>query len=153
MKRGLLSNVHPGHTFKMRDGAEIKNLRELAERLDKMDVEDFKHHVNDERNDFHSWISHIVKDGELAGVLATVRNKREMAEMVKIRIAGLQTKKSSKPKKQHHFHEHKYSPSMEKEHAILSWGKDKNIKYAMTEFFIGFVVGLVGAVMLVQAMA
>lgn len=159
MRHELLSDVHHQHAFRLRDGSELKNLYELAENLGNMSQEEYQHHVNPDGNDFHNWVLHIVKDEELAKVLSEVRTRKDMAEMVKIRIAGLESFQTVAPKKitrvkdeGHPLHHHRYSKDMVKEHAILSWGKDKDVKYAMLEFTIGFIVGITGAMMLVRAL-
>ena len=43
--------------FYTNSGKAIKNLKEFAFRIEKLSDEDFSHHVNDERNDFSSWIA------------------------------------------------------------------------------------------------
>jgi hypothetical protein len=85
-----LKDVHPEHTFKLKNGAVIKNLYELANELATMDEETFRHHVNDEKNDFHNWVQHIVRDEHLANVFSEIRDRRLMLAAVEKRINDLE---------------------------------------------------------------
>jgi hypothetical protein len=85
-----LHNVHPDHVFRVKSGSTIKNLYELASELSSMDEEVFQHHVNEEKNDFHNWILHIVRDEHLASVLAQIKDRRLMLEAVEKRIQHLE---------------------------------------------------------------
>jgi hypothetical protein len=85
-----LRDVHPDHVFKLKSGATIKNLYELANELASMDEEVFRHHVNDEKNDFHSWVLHIVRDDHLASVFSEIKDRRLMLAAVDKRIRDLE---------------------------------------------------------------
>jgi hypothetical protein len=85
-----LKDVHPDHIFKLKNGAAIKNLYELANELASMDEEVFRHHVNEEKNDFHNWVLHIVRDEHLANVFSEVRDRRLMLAAVEKRIEDLE---------------------------------------------------------------
>jgi len=85
-----LKDVHPDHVFKLKNGAAIKNLYELANELASMDEEVFRHHVNEEKNDFHNWVLHIIRDEHLANVFSEVRDRRLMLAAVEKRIDDLE---------------------------------------------------------------
>ena len=90
----LLQDVE--HAFYLKDGPSLKNLHELERELRRMNDEQFQHHVNSSKNDFHSWIMHTVKDEELARSLAAITDKKEMAKTVKERIRQLEQPKTTK---------------------------------------------------------
>ena len=90
-----LHDVHPDHVFRVTNGKTIKNLYELASELASMDEEVFRHHVNDERNDFHNWILHIVRDEHLAQVFSEIRDRRLMLAAVEKRIQQLEHPQSA----------------------------------------------------------
>lgn len=85
-----LKDVHQDHVFKLKNGATIKNLYELANELASMDEEVFTHHVTEEKNDFHSWVLHIVRDEHLAEVFSEIRDRRLMLAAVEKRINDLE---------------------------------------------------------------
>jgi hypothetical protein len=96
-----LKDVHPEHAFRVKNGNTIKNLYELASELATIDEEAFKHHVNYERNDFHNWILHVVRDDSLARVFASIKDRRLMLAAVQRRINDLQ-----RPQQLQHLHWH-----------------------------------------------
>lgn len=98
-----LEDVHPDHVFRLKGGGTIKNLYELANELAMMDEEVFRHHVNDERNDFYNWVLHIVRDKHLARVFSEIRDRRLMLAAVEKRIQELENP-SPKASAQHHWH-------------------------------------------------
>jgi uncharacterized protein YciI len=85
-----LRDVHPDHAFRLKDGPALKNLYDLERELRRINDAQFRHHVNDAKNDFYNWIYHIVKDEDLAMQLAQVREKDAMADVVERRIARLE---------------------------------------------------------------
>ena len=86
---GTLGDVHPNHHFIAKNGARIRNIRELYNSIKGMDDITFNHHVNDFKNDFHNWVRDIHKDNELAKSLLEAKSKKEMAELLKARIEEL----------------------------------------------------------------
>ena len=71
-------NIKPEHYFWLRDGTAIKDLNNLAEAFQKMHDDIFKHHVDDQKNDFSNWIRDVLKDKELAIKIAKARSSKEM---------------------------------------------------------------------------
>lgn len=86
MKGSLLSDVKPEHYFWLKDGTEIKNLREMHKAMKSMDDGIFKHHANEQRNDFHNWVRDVHKDRTLALRLLNSKTKEEMMQHINNRI-------------------------------------------------------------------
>jgi len=63
--------------FVFNSGVRVKNLRELAEQLDKINNKTFKHHVNSKKNDFSDWITHVFNEGKLADELREIKSIEE----------------------------------------------------------------------------
>lgn len=64
--------------FYLVSGDQIRDVRELVNLLDTLADEVFNYHVNDERNDFASWIEAVFQDKNLAERIRSLRNKQEM---------------------------------------------------------------------------
>ncbi len=99
----FLKNVHPDHVFHLKSGSTIKNLYELANELATMDEEVFRHHVNEEKNDFHNWIQHIIRDDHLASVFGEIKDRRLMLAAVEKRISDLENPPEPKHSLPFHF--------------------------------------------------
>ncbi len=52
--------------FVLNDGRIIKDLKELADALEHMSDDVFRHHVNESKNDFSNWVRDILQEKELA---------------------------------------------------------------------------------------
>ncbi|MDD5086767.1 MAG: hypothetical protein PHV16_03350 [Candidatus Nanoarchaeia archaeon] len=114
----ILSDVHPHHHFKIHMGATVKNLEELADVLEMMDEETFKHHVTKEKNDFHNWVRDIVTDAELAKNLLNSRKRKAASDHVRKRVEELMKIRQEKTL--------------------------KGISHLMTnEFFLGMMLGII----------
>jgi hypothetical protein len=114
-----LEDVPGEHNFRLNDGREIKNLYDLGMHLAAMDDSTFSHHVNDDRNDFKSWVFQIVKDDKLADRFSKAKDRKNMAKMVKKRVKELEMEK------RHH-------------EKVVEHG----FKWGVKEFGIGLVTGL-----------
>ena len=114
-----LKNVPEEHTFKLQGGYDVKNLHELAFHLAAMDDDSFNHHVNDEKNDFRSWVFNIIKDEKLADKISKSKDRRKMAQTVEKRVVELQQEK------RHH------------EKVV-----EQGFKWGVREFGIGLATGL-----------
>jgi hypothetical protein len=68
-------NVKPEHSFKLKDGKELLNLHELAIALRQMNDDVFSHHVNENKNDFASWIKDCMGEKQLASELSKYKTK------------------------------------------------------------------------------
>ncbi len=85
----MMGDVHPDSVFSLRDGSEIKSLKELYSRLQGMDDSVFSHHVNDERNDFSNWVRDVHKDYRLANSLGSSRSREDALKAVGDRLYEL----------------------------------------------------------------
>ena len=94
-KANLKRRIKPELYFKLLPGEELRNVKELAEALEKMSEEVFRHHVNAERNDFANWIRDVFYDVELAELMEHQRTKEGM----RITIYKHVTKKYFKERK------------------------------------------------------
>jgi hypothetical protein len=92
----LLADVHSDFVFRMKDGSQIKNLKELYSALQYAGPELFSHHVNSERNDFGNWIKDVHKDYKLANRLFSSSTKEECAKAVRDRISEIESSMSPK---------------------------------------------------------
>lgn len=88
--REKLSDVHPDHHFKAKDGSVIKSLHEFEAKLKVMDEDTFSHHVNEEKNDFKNWIEETIHDEKLAVRLSKLKSKDEMIKTLESRISQLE---------------------------------------------------------------
>ncbi len=68
--------------FYVRDGQVLKSLHELPAALRVMSDETFRHHVNEEKNDFYNWTLHVFQHSSLARKIKSVRSRDMMAKKV-----------------------------------------------------------------------
>ena len=68
--------------FYVCDGTVIKHLGELPDALRNMHPEAFGFHVNEEKNDFHVWVSEVFEHPKLARSIKNVKQKESMAKKV-----------------------------------------------------------------------
>jgi hypothetical protein len=52
--------------FWLHEGPGLRNLRELKVALDNISEDQFAYHVADGKNDFASWVQHVLKDEDCA---------------------------------------------------------------------------------------
>jgi predicted ribosome quality control (RQC) complex YloA/Tae2 family protein len=82
----LLNEINPEEYFRLVDGKVIKNLYELINSLRSMHDNTFRHHVNNEKNDFANWIRDVFKDYELAEDILKSKNKKEIIKRIEKRL-------------------------------------------------------------------
>ena len=82
----ILSDVDKKSAFKFSRGHEILNLEGLYEELKTISYDDYKHHVNSERNDFANWVEGCLGDKHLALALRETTDKDDALDTVKSRI-------------------------------------------------------------------
>ncbi|MFO8016320.1 MAG: DUF5752 family protein [Candidatus Woesearchaeota archaeon] len=92
----LLEDTKGGDDFKLHMGSDIKNLKQLAEALDIMAEDTFRHHVSGKKNDFASWIRHSIGDEELARSIEKLKSRKKIAEKVRRRVSFLERKRGQK---------------------------------------------------------
>lgn len=84
----MLNNVEEGKEFRSRNGENYRNLYELAKALNTMDNDTFSFHVNNDKNDFASWVLDVMKNDELSKTMEGAKTKEE-AQLVLLREAAL----------------------------------------------------------------
>lgn len=90
--RKYLCDAAPEQCFWVNNGPILKNMEELANALPDMAEDAFRHHVNDEKNDFSSWIRDIIGDAKLANDLLSSKNRDSALKKVRGRVNSLKKK-------------------------------------------------------------
>ena len=68
--------------FHFRDGTSVESLEQLKAKLESIGYQEFYHHVNPQKNDFASWIKHVLRDEHLADDLQKVSSIVETVEII-----------------------------------------------------------------------
>ena len=87
-----LCDAAPEQCFWVNSGPILKNLDELANILPDMGDEAFHHHVNNEKNDFSSWIKHVIGDGKLANEILSSKSRESIVKKIRNRLNSLRKK-------------------------------------------------------------
>ena len=74
--------IKPENYFFLKDGTRIKSLFGLSKELNKMPDDVFQHHVNENRNDFSSWIRYVLKDDKLAERLLSTTSREHIKNFI-----------------------------------------------------------------------
>ena len=74
-KSKILNDAPETQYFLFCDGHPVKNVTELAEKLERIEDEVFNHHVTEDRNDFVNWIKDVFEEIELAEEIAGLKHK------------------------------------------------------------------------------
>lgn len=69
--------IPPEKNFVLKSGEMISSIKDLAIIIDCMDNNVFKHHVNEERNDFSTWINDVFQEKSLAESLLGIYDRKE----------------------------------------------------------------------------
>jgi len=85
----MLGEVSPEKYFWAANGAIIKNLQELEPAMENMGEEAFRTHVNEEKNDFSSWVKDVIGDVEFADQLSKTKDKTMTQLLIVKRILQL----------------------------------------------------------------
>lgn len=83
-RRKLNRKAKPEEFFRLGNGKIIRSVKELAEALDTMEDYIYHNHVNNERNDFSSWVKHVFNEKMLAKNLKDASSKME-AQLVTLK--------------------------------------------------------------------
>ena len=70
------------HYFYLKNGKKLKNIAELMENLKHMDQDLFSFHVNEQHNDFASWIRDVFGEKELARRISRARYPTSMLKSI-----------------------------------------------------------------------
>jgi len=77
-----MKNVPVKNAFYVIDGTVLRNLYDLADKLDKIESQHFNHHVTDEKDDFQAWVKDVIKEMELAEHLLESKSSDTHAKVV-----------------------------------------------------------------------
>ena len=77
IKKKIFGEAPVEHHFVVADGKKLKNIMDLADALETMSEEIFRHHANEFRNDFSSWVKDVFYDHSLAEDISRAKNKLE----------------------------------------------------------------------------
>src|SRR3989344_780418 len=77
IKKKILGEAPEEHHFVVADGKKLKNVLELADALETMSEEIFRHHANEFKNDFSSWVRDVFYDHSLAEDIGRAKNRLE----------------------------------------------------------------------------
>jgi len=114
----ILMDVVPRHYFNLHMGAFVRNLQELADALEIMDENTFKHHVTKDRNDFSNWVRDVIYDIDLSRDLLKAKTREEALKTVRKRVEELDKLQRS------------YCPK-------------EQLRCGVREFFCGLVIGII----------
>jgi hypothetical protein len=85
----IYDNVPDFKDFVTLDGTKLKNISDLAEKLEYMDDHVYKHHANEKKNDFSQWIGDVMDDEELAEALVNKDQQEAHVAVLKHMIKKL----------------------------------------------------------------
>lgn len=85
----ILSTVRPDKSFWINNGPIVNNLKDLPKSVEQMNEEQFRYHVNKDKNDFSNWIEEILGDKALAKELRRTRTKNSFLIKLKKRVNAL----------------------------------------------------------------
>ncbi len=74
-KPPILKDAPETQYFLFCDGHPVKNVTQLADKLEHIKDEVFNHHVTENRNDFVNWIKDVFREIELAEEISGLKNK------------------------------------------------------------------------------
>ncbi|MBI4143544.1 hypothetical protein HY487_01525 [Candidatus Woesearchaeota archaeon] len=77
IRKKILGEAPVEHHFVVADGRKLKNVVELADALETMTEEIFRHHANEFKNDFASWVKDVFYDHSLAEDISRAKNRLE----------------------------------------------------------------------------
>lgn len=77
IRKKILGEAPVEQHFIVADGRKLKNIMELADALETMTEEIFRHHANDFKNDFASWVRDVFYDHSLAEDISRAKNRLE----------------------------------------------------------------------------
>ncbi|MFP4524293.1 MAG: hypothetical protein ACLFO2_03205 [Candidatus Woesearchaeota archaeon] len=74
-RKAVKRDAHPDQVFVMVNGHRLKNVKELADVMERIEDHVFNHHVTDDKNDFANWLHDVFEDVELARKIAKAKSK------------------------------------------------------------------------------
>ncbi len=77
VRKKVLGEAPQEYHFVLMDGRRLKSIYDLIDSLEDMAEDTFRHHVNDLKNDFSTWIKDIFEEHGLADELRKIQDKLE----------------------------------------------------------------------------
>ena len=77
IRKKILGEAPEERHFMVADGKKLRNIIDLADALETMSEEIFRHHANEFKNDFSSWVRDVFYDHSLAEDISRAKNKLE----------------------------------------------------------------------------
>ena len=77
IRKKILGEAPQEQHFVVADGKKLKNIIELADALETMSEDIFRHHANEFKNDFSSWVRDVFYDHSLAEDIVRAKNRLE----------------------------------------------------------------------------
>ena len=69
--------------FYLDGGIILRSISQLAEAIENMDEDTYRHYVNDKKNDFANWIRHVFGNKELADTLRASKDRMQLLNVLK----------------------------------------------------------------------
>ena len=73
-----MAKISTEQYFSLCTGVLVKDIKELALTLDYLSDEEFSHHVNDEKNDFSTWVSEVFGKKDLAEEISQTTDRKDI---------------------------------------------------------------------------
>ena len=89
MPKIVLEELPMELSFWANDGQVIRSYEQLPAALKRMRATAFRHHVNNEKNDFANWVRDVIHDDALAKELEKEKRKSQTLDMARSRIREL----------------------------------------------------------------
>lgn len=77
IRKKILGEAPKEQHFIVADGRKLKNIIELADALETMSEEIFRHHANEFKNDFSAWVKDVFYEHSLAEDISRAKNRFE----------------------------------------------------------------------------
>lgn len=71
------------HYFRLQNGQKLKSLNDLRKALEYMPDKEFRHHVDENNNDFASWVEEALQNQEISEKIKKAKTKDELQEVLK----------------------------------------------------------------------
>lgn len=77
ISKELYGEAPEKYHFILANGDKLKDLKDLNKALEKMPEDIFRHHVNEMKNDFSTWVKDVLKEDNLANDLKRFNSRME----------------------------------------------------------------------------
>lgn len=77
-RKTVKKNASPDKVFILVNGKKVKNIKELADVIERIEDHVFNHHVNENKHDFAVWLKDVFEEVGLAEELAHVKDKKHV---------------------------------------------------------------------------